>query len=77
MVEIIISLEADDHAWLKRFAKDRRMTMTETVRLAVERFREEQERDQRSLDALLEQTKGIWPYRDGLGHQKNLRAEWP
>lgn len=76
MVRTVISLEESEKAWLDRQAEDQRVSMAELIRKAVRRYREEMERDEESVEQLLEKTSGIWEGEDGLTYQRRLREEW-
>jgi len=47
--------------------------MTELVRRALRQYRE---REEQSIDKLLDETSGIWTTGDGLEYQQGLRDEW-
>jgi hypothetical protein len=76
MVRTIISLDEDDKAWLDRRAKEEGTTMTELVRRAVLLLRNQVRQTDPPLEALIEETKGIWTEGDGLNYQERLRGEW-
>lgn len=72
MVRTVISLDPEDKAWLDRKAKREKVTMTELVRRAVRKMREEEP----SFEQLLEETAGTWQHGDGLEYQIKIREEW-
>ena len=78
MIRTLISLEDEDKKWLDRRAKEEGLTMTELVRTAVRRYREQCETSQRaeSLEQLLWRTAGIWRQGDGLAYQQAIRDDW-
>jgi Arc/MetJ-type ribon-helix-helix transcriptional regulator len=79
MIRTLISLDEEDKRWLDRRAQEEGTTMTEVVRKAVRRYREEHERGtaaEPTLDQLLRQTSGLWPGGDGLEEQMRARDEW-
>jgi hypothetical protein len=76
MIRTIISLDPEDKLWLDRKAEEENVTMTELVRQAIRRYREEREAATPSLDRLLEETSGLWRREDGLEYQRRLRQEW-
>ena len=76
MIRTVISLKEDDKAWLDRRAKEEGTTMTELVRRAVALLRGQFRKTDPSLEALIEETKGIWTAGDGLSYQERLRGEW-
>ncbi|HKI06395.1 MAG TPA: ribbon-helix-helix domain-containing protein [Thermoanaerobaculia bacterium] len=78
MIRTLISLEDEDKKWLDRKAKEEGLTMTELVRVAVRRYREQCEASQaaESLEQLLGRTAGIWREGDGLAYQRAVRDEW-
>lgn len=76
MIRTVISLDAEDKAWLDRTARCQRKTMTQLVRQAVRRLRQESQSDPTQFDRLLHDTHGIWKSGDGLAYQKKLRREW-
>lgn len=76
MIRTLISLDEEDKQWLDRRAKEEGTTMAELVRIAVRRYREQQESGEPSLDQLLRQTSGLWKGGEGLEHQRALRDEW-
>jgi hypothetical protein len=76
MIRTIISLDPEDKLWLDRKAEEEKVTMTELVRQAIRRYREECETATPSLDRLLAETSGLWPQEDGLDYQQRLRQEW-
>jgi len=76
MIRTIISLAAEDKAWLDRKARQERTPMTRLVRRAIERLRKESEAHPSRFDLLLRQTSGLSKSGDGLTIQRKLRAEW-
>ncbi|MGH8772667.1 MAG: ribbon-helix-helix protein, CopG family [Burkholderiales bacterium] len=76
MIRTVISLDDEDKAWLDRKAREDNVAMTEVIRRAVRRLREESGSENRSLDELLRQTRGLWKNGDGLAYQRKLRREW-
>jgi|AntRauTorckE6833_2_1112554.scaffolds.fasta_scaffold62238_2 hypothetical protein len=74
MVRTVISLDPADKAWLDRKAREQEVPMTEIVRRAVRRMREQEGPD--SLTTMLERTRGIWTEGDGLEYQLRIRREW-
>lgn len=75
MIRTIISLEEGDKRWLDAEAAREGVPMTEVIRRAVRRMRQELERAT-ELDALLAATRGIGSGEDGLEVQRRLRNEW-
>ncbi|MGV8040241.1 MAG: ribbon-helix-helix protein, CopG family [Thermoanaerobaculaceae bacterium] len=75
MIRTIISLEEGDKRWLDAEAAREGVPMTEVIRRAVRRMRQELERAG-ELDALLAATRGIGSGEDGLEVQRRLRDEW-
>lgn len=75
MVRTVISLDPEEKAWLDRKAAQEGIPMTQVVREAIRRLREESEA-QPGFDALLQQTRGIWMAGEGLDYQRRMRAEW-
>lgn len=73
MTRAIISLEPSDKGWLEKKAKEDGVPMTEVVRTAIRRLRED---DEKTLDRLLDQTSGVWKHGDGLEYQRKIRGEW-
>lgn len=69
MVRTVISLDDEDKAWLDRKAKEDNVAITEVIRRAVRRLREESGSEIRSLDELLRQTRGLWKKGDGLSKE--------
>lgn len=77
MLRTLITLDPDDKAWLDREARNRRLPMTELVRLAVRSYRaREESRGRPTLQAALMRTAGIWRHGDGLAWQRRMRDEW-
>lgn len=78
MIRTLISLDEEDKQWLDRKAKEEGLTMTELVRIAVRRYREQCERGaaEPTLEQLLRQTSGLWQGGDGLAAQIRAREEW-
>lgn len=76
MIRTVISLEAEDKAWLDRVARSERIPMTKLVRRAIRRLRQEQEAAPHGLERLLRETAGLWKGGDALEYQRHLRAEW-
>lgn len=79
MIRTLISLDEEDKQWLDRRAEEEGMTMTELVRTAVRRYREQWERGEAaepSLEQALERTSGLWKGGDGLAAQLRIRGEW-
>ena len=76
MIRTVISLDAEDKAWLDRAARASRTRMTELVRRAIRQYRERSEVDPGQFEHLLRETAGTWKHGDGLAYQKRLRRDW-
>lgn len=76
MIRTLISLDAEDKAWLDRTARSERVPMTKLVRRAIRRLRKEQEAAPLGFERLLRETAGCWKAGDGLAYQRRARAEW-
>jgi hypothetical protein len=77
MIRTVISLDPDDKAWLDRRAEEENVTMTQIVRTAVQRYREEVEAPALpTFEQLLARTAGLWKREDGLAYQQRVREEW-
>jgi len=76
MVRTVVSLDPDDKEWLDRKAQQEHVSMTEIVRRAVKRMREETAAAPGSFETLLRETAGVWREGDGLQYQQHLREEW-
>lgn len=76
MIRTIVSLDPEDKAWLDRVAQDEHVAMTEIVRRAIRRLRDQSGEPQQNFDALLADTSGLWRVGDGLKVQQKMRAEW-
>ena len=76
MIRTIISLDPEDKLWLDRKAEEENATMTEIVRQAIRRYREEHELASPPLERLLAETSGLWRQGDGLEYQRRLRQDW-
>ncbi len=77
MPRTVISLPKEEKEWLDRQAKAERVPMTEIVRRAIRRYRQETRRKPgKDLHRLLQQTHGLWRGDDALTYQMRLRAEW-
>ena len=76
MIRTLISLDPEDKLWLDRKAEEENVSMTQLVRTAIRRYREECEAAAPTLDRLLEETAGILEGEDGLEAQLRLRGEW-
>jgi hypothetical protein len=81
MVRTVISLDEADKQWLDERAAAEGVPMTEIIRRAVRRLREDRGADAASAtgtttEDLLERTRGTWQHGDGLEYQERLRGEW-
>jgi hypothetical protein len=78
MIRTLISLDEEDKTWLDRRAKEEGLTMTQLVRMAVRRYREQCDASagEPSLEQALRQTSGIRRGGDGLAWQQEIRGEW-
>ncbi len=76
MVRTVISLDPEDKAWLDKKAKQEKVPMTELVRRAIRRYREDSESPSADFAEVLRRTSGIWQAGDGLEYQRRLREEW-
>ena len=76
MTRTLISLDADDKAWLDRKAREERVPMTRLVQRAIKQLRMEAEANPSGFDRLLRETAGTWKAGDGLAYQRTLRTEW-
>ena len=73
MIRTIISLTAEDKSWLERKAATAGVPMTQVVREAIRRLRQQEDLP---FETLLEQTAGLWRKGDGLNYQRRVREEW-
>ena len=76
MVRTLISLEAEEKAWLEKRAREEGVSMAELVRRAVRRMRSEGGGEGATTAELLTATSGTIAGEDGLVVQKRLRGEW-
>lgn len=77
MIRTLISLEDEEKRWLDRRAREEGVTMTEIVRKAVKRYRQEHEAKEPSYLQALAETAGLSATgEDGLVAQERLRSEW-
>jgi len=76
MERTVVSLSAEDKAWLDRTAKERGGAMTELVRRAVGLLRVRIEAEDPPFERLLQETRGAWRGEDGLTYQEQIRDEW-
>ena len=76
MVRTVVSLDSEDKEWLDRIAQQEHVSMTEIVRRAVKRMREENAAAPGSFETLLSETAGVWRAGDGLQYQQKIRDEW-
>ena len=76
MPRTVISLDPDDKVWLDKEAKTRRVPMTQIVREAVRRLRQERGVTAPDFDQIVRDTAGIWKGEGGLAYQRARRAEW-
>lgn len=74
MVRTVISLDPEDKAWLDEAARREGVPMTEMIRRAVRRMREEEGKP--SFKEILERSRGTWKHGDGLEYQVRIREEW-
>jgi hypothetical protein len=73
MTRTIISLDVHDKEWLVRRAAAEGVPMTELVRQAIRRLRQQEDL---SFEEVLGQTRGLWRRGDGLAYQRRARREW-
>ena len=73
MTRTIISLDPQDKKWLSHKAQRDGVPMTQLVREAIRRMRQQEEV---VFEDLLKQTSGLWRKGDGLAYQRRLRKEW-
>lgn len=73
MTRTVVAIEEDIKGWLDQKALSEGIPMTELVRRALRKMKDE---EQTALDRLLQETSGIWKSGDGLQHQQALREEW-
>jgi hypothetical protein len=76
MIRTLISLDPEDKLWLDRKAEEENVSMTQLVRNAIRRYREDCEAARPTLDRLLAETSGLLAGEDGLEVQLRLREEW-
>jgi hypothetical protein len=76
MIRTLISLDAEEKRWLDRRAEEEGVTMTQIVRTAVRRYREQSEAAEPSLEEVLRRTSGLWKGEEGLAYQDKVRGEW-
>ena len=76
MTRTLISLDADDKAWLDRKAREERVPMTRLVQRAIKQLRKQAEENPSGFTRLLRETAGTWKAGDGLAYQRTLRTEW-
>jgi hypothetical protein len=73
MTRIIVSLDEREKSWLERTAREKGVSMAEVVRHAVRQLHKTEEK---SLQELLDATRGVWRSGDGLRYQRKIRREW-
>ena len=73
MTRTVVALDGDIKLWLDQKAVAEGVPMTELVRRALRKMKDE---EQTALDRLLQETSGIWKSGDGLNYQQSLRDEW-
>jgi hypothetical protein len=76
LVRTIISLDDEDKAWLDRRAEEEGMTMTQLVRNAIRKYRQELAAAAPSFERRLRETAGLWQGEEGLEYQRRVRSEW-
>jgi hypothetical protein len=76
MIRTVISLDPDDKAWLDRKAKQDGVSMTEVVRTAVRRLKEQSHTPSPRYERLLRRTRKLWRRGDGLEYVRRIREEW-
>jgi hypothetical protein len=71
-----LQIDPDDHAWLVREARLRRLPLAEFAHMVFRAYREQGPVGSRtSLDDALTRTVGIWREGDGLAWQERLGDE--
>lgn len=73
MTRTVVAIEDDVKGWLDQKAIAAGVPMTEIVRRALRKMRDD---EQNALDRLLASTSGIWTAGDGLDFQQAQREEW-
>jgi len=73
MTRTVVAIDNDIKRWIDIKAAQEGVPMTELVRRALRQYRE---REEQSIDKLLDETSGIWTTGDGLEYQQGLRDEW-
>lgn len=76
MTRTILSLPEKDKQWLERFSSERRISLAESIRLAI-RLLKEREGDPGAL-SILDRSAGILAegLEDGLDYQRGIRDAW-
>jgi hypothetical protein len=76
MGEPFLPIDPEDHAWLMREARLRRLPLAEFARQVFRAYREQSTTAPvASIDDLLARTSGTWREGDGLAWQERLRDE--
>lgn len=77
MIRILINIEKSEKQWLMKRAEKENISSAELIRRAIALYRSQNQYSQgKSLNKLLQKTKGTWQHGDGLEHQSKLRNEW-
>ena len=78
MVRTLISLEEKDKRWLDSYSRMKHQSIAETVRKALQDYRDRIDSDDEVKKDLLGVTAGLWKGRgiDGLDYVDRLRNEW-
>lgn len=77
MPRTVISLDKSDKDWIDKQSRAERVPMTEIVRRAVRRYRDEVGKmPDKDIRGLLKRTSGLWREGDALAYQTRLRKEW-
>ncbi len=76
MVRALITITDKDKEWLNRYSDQHRQSRAETVRRAIEYFREKTQK--KSYQEVLKETSGLWKGRkiNSLKFVENIRQEW-
>lgn len=72
MIRTIIRLDPGDKEWLERKAQSQGVSVSQLVREAIRRMRQQDI----PFEKLLQQMSGLWQKGDGLTYQRRIRKEW-
>jgi 6-phosphogluconate dehydrogenase len=70
----IITLSEEDKQWLESYSRAHQVSLAEAIRQGIRRLKDAE--FEKTYQAIVQNTRGIWKEGDGFKYQRKSRSEW-